>query len=261
MRKSFLICSLQGRLSSLIRLLSSLKDYTDWNIYLSLQQYSNTEIAIVEEHCERLFNGRFYIFKSQEMTGPHLARCRIFDEADSDIWCILDDDMYGIEGLTDYNSMADILASRHDIGLLSSNWRKSEKMLAKVDVQDKLLKQVIVYTGGGMMLRRDVVEIIKAIPRVQYLFDNPLWSIYSYVNGYENYRYMGSVAIHEICTKGGRRKWISENDKRKSLPPVEWIRTRKGKGQTGGFDEYLICDSTDVTDLAKRLHKERLKNV
>lgn len=256
MKKSFLICSLYGRLKGVTKLLTSLSEYKDWFFYISLQKYPDIEIAIIEEHCKRLFGDRFKIYSTQEMSGPHLARCRIFDEVQSDIWCILDDDMFAINGVTQYDKMAEILYERKDIGLLSSNWRKTEGMLAKVALEDKLVKQTIVYTGGGMTLRQDLADIIKAIPRVQYLFDNPLWSIYSYVNGFDNYRYMGSASVHEICTKGGRRKWLKENDKYKSLPPEKWLRVRKGKGKEGGFDEYLICDSSDVTEEARRLHKE-----
>lgn len=257
MKKSFLICSLQGRLKNLINLITSIKNYahSDWFIYLSLQAYNDEETAIIREHCKKLFPNQWGIFSTNVMTGPHLARCRIFDDIKSDIWCILDDDMYAVEGYTKYDNMADILDWNRNLGILSSNWRRTAKMLDKVKLQEKLVKQNIVYTGGGMMIRSDVAEIIKAIPRVQYLFDNPLWSIYSFVNGYDNYRYMGSAAVHEICTKGGRRKWLDESASKKQLPPPEWIRTRRGKSKSG-FNEYLICDSTDVTELAKKLHNE-----
>lgn len=259
MRKTFLICSLAGRLSSLMRLITTLQGYSDWNVDLVLQRYPVTEKAIVEEHLRKFFPNRHSIYVSNEMSGPHLARCIALDAHDSDVWCILDDDMFAVEGMTYYDKMADILLNDKGIGLLSSNWRKTAGMLEKVSLADKTLKQNIVYTGGGMMMRQDVADIIKAIPRVQYLFDNPLWSVYAYVNGYNNFRYQGSAAVHEICTKGGRRKWISENTLKKALPPSEWMRVRRGKGQAGGFDEYLICDSSDITEEAHELHRRNAK--
>lgn len=259
MKKTFLICSLSGRLKGITKLISSLSQYTDWHLDLVLQKYSAKENAIIEMYAESHFSGRVKVFSTSEMTGPHLARCIALDNDHSDVWCILDDDMFAVEGFTDYDSMADVIYNRHDIGLLSSNWRKTRYMLDKVSLRKTLTKQNIVYTGGGMMLREDVADIIRAIPRTQYLFDNPLWSIYSYVNGYDNYRYLGSASVHEICTKGGRRKWLKEGDQTKSLPPAEWIRTRKGKGKEGGFDEYLICDSSDITELAHELHKRNKK--
>ena len=259
MKKSFLICSLYGRLVPLTRLLSSLKEYTDWNIFISLQMYPKSEIAIIQEHCKKCFGDKFQIFSSDIMTGPHLARCKIFDEITSDVWCILDDDMYAVKGFTHYDEMSQVIFSHRNIGLLSSNWRKTENMLQKVKLQDKLSSQNIVYTGGGMMLRQELADIIRNIPRAQYLFDNPLWSIYSYTQGFENYRYLNSAAVHEICTKGGRRKWISECDSYKRLPPPELLRVRKGKGKAGKFDEYLICDSTDITEYAKQMHIQAKK--
>lgn len=257
MKKTFLICSLYGRINSLIRLIDSISVFKDWRVDIVLQNYPENEIEIIKYHTNTRFPDRCKFFVTGGMTGPHLARCVALDRDRSEVWCILDDDMFAVEGFTDYDSMASILMERKDIGLLSSNWRKNRKMLDSVNLSFKLQKQAIVYTGGGMMMREDVADIIRGIPRVQYLFDNPLWSIYSYVSGYDNCRFMGSAAVHEICTKGGRRKWINENNRHKALPPEEWIRTRKGKGEAGGFDEYLICDSSDITDLAKQLHESR----
>lgn len=257
MKKTFLICSLGGRIVSLIRLIDSIACFSDWNVDLVLQNYPEDEVEIIKYHTNVRFPDKCKFFVTGGMTGPHLARCIALDRDRSDVWCILDDDMYAVKGMTDYDKMAEIIFNDKSIGLLSSNWRKNEKMLASVKLSDKLQRQSIVYTGGGMMMREDVADIIRAIPRVQYLFDNPLWSIYSYVNGYDNCRFMGSAAVHEICTKGGRRKWISENNRHKALPPAEWIRTRKGKGEKGGFDEYLICEPSDITELAKQLHNSR----
>lgn len=257
--KTFLICSLSGRLNNLLYLIDSLGKYTSWNVCVVLQKYSAVEAGIVQDNLNSVFPGRNTLLTMDKMTGPHLARCSAFDIMKSDVWCILDDDMWAVEGFTNYDKMADILIQNKNIGILSSNWRKTEKLLGKVNLRDSLVKQNIVYTGGGMMLRDDLIQIIKAIPRVQYLFDNPLWSIYSYVNGYDNYRYMGSAAVHQICTKGGRRKWITESNSHKVLPPPEWIATRRGKGNEGGFDEYLICDSHDITDLAHELHEKNRK--
>lgn len=260
MIKTFLVCSLNGRMHNVLFLLQSLKSYTDWRLCLVLQMYPSNEIEFIKTHAEQMFPDRLVVYESNEMTGPHLARCKALDECVSDVWCILDDDMYAVDGYTNYDKMAEIVFENKKIGILSSNWRKTEDMLRRqVLLSDNMKKQNIVYTGGGMMIRQDVAEIIKAIPRVQYLFDNPLWSIYSYVNGYDNYRYMGSAAVHQICTKGGRRKWITESNRKKNLPPEEWLRTRRGKGKEGGFDEYLICDSSDITELAHKLHKDNLK--
>lgn len=253
MIKTFLICSLSGRIDDLMALIASLEKYKGWRLCLSLQMYSQTEIDLIKLHCQNVFPGRWSIYAQNRMTGPHLARCAVFERYQSDIWCILDDDMLAVDGITDYDAMAGMLWTNRSIGILSSNWRKTREMLDKVELKNQLVKQTIVYTGGGMMLRSDLVDILLKIPRTQYLFDNPLWSIYSYVNGYENYRYLGSAAVHKICTKGGRRKWIAETDSVKSLPPKDWLRTRRGKSKSE-FDEYLICDSSDVTDEAKRLH-------
>ena len=119
MKKTFLVCSLTGRLKDLIRLITSLSEYVDWNIDVILQKYSMQEEAIVSCHLQKVFGQRFSLINTDEMTGPHLARCRVLDMHTSDVWCILDDDMFAVTGYTFYDKMADIISSRSEIGILS----------------------------------------------------------------------------------------------------------------------------------------------
>ncbi len=261
MVKTFLVSTAGGRIDGFIKLINSLKRYaaSGWGIRVLFQKYSDEDFEKAESSLKEIFGENYSTDRSDELTGGHLSRVYLLDKYDSDIWMLLDDDMEALPFYTNYDMMSAIVQKDKSIGLISGNWRRTEGMCKKVQKVNKILKQDIVYTGGGLCFRNDVAEIIKAIPRKMYLFDNPLWSIYVYVAGYTNCRYMGSVAVHNICTKGGRRRWLSEVSEEKSLPPSEYITTHKGKGKAGSNDEYLICDSSDITDFAKELHRRNKK--
>ena len=227
----------------------------DWNIYVCFQAYTNDDLKEAVDFISQVCCNDFQFVFTEGLTGCHLARMQILDLYNSDVWCLLDDDMIAIDK-TKYDLMANIVWNIKDIGLLSGNWRRNETMAEKAVAKDNIIVQNIVYTGGGLFFRNEVAEIIKAIPRKLYVFDNPLWSIYTYVNGYSNARYLGSIAVHKVCTVGGRRRYFDEVREKKYLPPEEWISSRKAKN---AFDEYLMCDSSDITPLAHKLHLENLK--
>lgn len=255
MEKSFIIASTGDRKNGLKTLLISLIPYilNGWKVYAVCQGYSEADLSEIKGFIQR---GK--VFSYPDLIGAHTAKMIALTNGKSDIWCSLDDDMIATSK-TDYNKIADILSKDNRIGFISGNWVRSEKQIDKKDVVDSLVKQKLVFTGGGLLFRDDVAEIVRNIPNEQYLFDDCLWAMYAYINGYENYRYRGSVAIHQICTKGGRRTWIAKTDgKVRVLPPDNLLRVRKGSAQSG-YNEYLICNDSDLTEEAHRLHKARLK--
>jgi len=255
-RRTFIIASTGDRKNGLIRLLFSLKPFFDsgWTAVVVAQGYSEQDILDVRSMC----GGNVVIVCSKHLVGAHSAKIVALNRVQSDVWCSLDDDMYAIQA-TDYDKMADILLNDRSIGFISGNWARTEKQAHNKQVIDNLVPQKLVFTGGGLLFREDVAEIIRHIPNEQYLFDDCLWAMYAYINGYNNFRYRGSVTVHEICTVGGRRTWIKETTARQRiLPPPELLRVRRGKGKEG-YNEYLICMDSDLTEMAHKLHKERLK--
>lgn len=255
MKKTFIIATTGDRAERLENLLISLEPYFQrgWKAVIVAQRYSKKDILTIKKYwgdCSKIicFNN---------MIGAHSAKVAALKSVNSDIWCSLDDDMFAIPA-TDYDRISDILSENRNIGFISGNWARTISMAKKKERQDKLVKQKLVFTGGGLLFRDDVAEIIRNIPNCEYLFDDCLWAMYAYVNGYENYRYLGSIAIHEICTKGGRRTWLKEATSKKVLPPEELLKVRKGKTQSG-YNEYLICNDSDLTKLAKELHEKYKK--
>lgn len=249
MRKTFIIATTGDRLQGLKNLLISLYPFfnSGWKAVIVCQAYSNADIVEIK----KLVGENGLVVAIKELIGAHTAKVIALNAIQSDIWCSLDDDMFAIKQ-TDYEKMSDILENDKSIGFISGNWARTVGLAGKKSVQDKLISQKLVFTGGGLMFREDVAEIIRNIPNEQYLFDDCLWAMYAYIHGYSNYRYLGSIAIHQICTVGGRRTWLKLKPNR-VLPPEKFLRVRKGT-KDEGYNQYLICNDSDLTELSHRLH-------
>lgn len=250
MKKTFIIASTGDRAEGLERLLISLTPFflNGWKAVCVCQKYSEEDILKISDilgRCGRIIN-------KSELVGAHSAKLIALNLVSSDIWCSLDDDMFALPDVTDYEKIANILIENRHIGFVSGNWAKTAKMAMAKTVIDKLIPQKLVFTGGGLLFRDDVADIIRNIPNEQYLFDDCLWAMYAYINGYSNYRYQGSVAVHQICTTGGRKSWLKVVHKNnRVLPPAEYLSVRPSKDADG----YYICNDKDLTSLAHELHK------
>ena len=253
--KTFVIATVGSRYDGLCVLLKSLERYyrLGWRVGICMQCYKKEDVNSVRNLLSSM-NADFTIFEYAEMIGAHPAKVSVMKGLQSDIWCSLDDDME-IISQTDYESMANTLLKDKSIGFLSGNWARTKELSKKKKIQNTYVSQPIVYTGGGLMFRDDIAKRILNIPNEQYLFDDCLWAGYVYADGYSNFRYLGSVAIHNICTVGGRRQWLNENKAQKPLPPEWMFKVRRGTGQKGTMNEFLICSKDDLTDFAKEQHK------
>ena len=250
MKKTFVIATIFDRLDGLKTILSSaFKFYPNWGVVIVAQGYTSQQ---KHELNQFVFKKNVTCIYKDELIGAHSAKVLALNEVESDIYCSLDDDME-ITEKTDYDSIVERLVNDGQSGIITSNWVKSRNMFDKKQTKDEFVKSRLVFTGGGLLFRKDIADIIKGIPNEQYLFDDCLWAMYSYIHGYDNYRYQGSVSIHRVCTKGGRRTWIDKGGK-KVLPPKDYLNVRKGNGKKNGYNEYLICVDSDLTEYAKMLH-------
>lgn len=260
MIKTFVVASTGDRFESLMVLLESLDLFlvNGWKIRIVGQKYSDAHLREIDCFLKR-YGADNTVVNFDEYIGAHSAKVYALSNYKSDIWCSLDDDMEAIEGMTNYGKIVSMLEAEKSIGFISGNWARTKDWALRKGTKDELIPQKLVYTGGGLLFRDDVAEIIRNIPNEEYLFDDCLWAVYAYVNGYNNFRYRGSVLVHRICTKGGRRTWIASTHSTKKLPPEEILRVRKANTKKVGYDEYLICMDKDVTPYANDLHKQNLK--
>ena len=67
------------------------------------------------------------------------------------------------------------------------------------------------------------------------------------MNGYTNYRWRGSLSIHRVCSKGGRKLWVAETQI--ILPNPEYI----------SLTPNHIPKDTDILPIVHQIHKKNLK--
>jgi hypothetical protein len=256
MKKTFLIATVDNRIAGCKALVESLKRYSDvdWGTVIVAQGYSQEQRDDMTKFISQ-YKGVEIIYVD-DYIGAGSAKIMGLQHTRSGIWCSLDDDMLCLER-TNYDEMAHILVSRNDIGILVSNWAKTEELCYKKQIRDEIIRQHIVYTGGGLMFRGDVAELLLTkCEDKEWLFDDVQWSMTCYVNGYVNGRYLGSVAKHSVCSVGGRKEWVRQ--KHRELPDFSLINIRRAfndKVQAEHDNCYCICLSSDLTDKSHELHK------
>lgn len=245
MTKAFIIVSVSDRVEQLNNLIKSIRKFdkfNDFDICVLYQDYLNNKDKIDKTHIKRLFI-------LPKRVGCNCARIMLLKKVKYDIYCNLDDDME-ITEYTNYQTVIEKLLSDKSSGFILTNWAKSRSIL-KIKIpkmKDKFVKQCFVYQGGGMLYRDDVAQLIRNLPLKETVFDEG-WALTSYINGYENYRYLGSLALHFVCSKGGMNSWYKSVDYRKlsNLFP-QYINYRKCKNGI----EYHIPDDNDLTIYAKK---------
>ena len=247
MIKTFIIVSVSDRVPQLNDLVDSIiaNGFDDYRIALYLQDPENRagEIRNRERYSQ--------IIVTPEKEGCHAARVHLLRKVRSDIYINLDDDML----LTQYThyDLAIAKALERGTGFVLTNWARTEKlMLAKVPkMANKFIPQIMCYQGGGMVYSNKIAELMRALPTEKFRYDD-LWSLTAYINGYTNYAFKGSLAIHMVCTKGGMKTWMADNN-----PPYACARYINYRQIKNGI--YAIGMDSDVNEYARALHKQNLK--
>ena len=198
-----------------------------------------------------------------EPIGPHSARVvglpRMLKDGYRAI-VNLDDDIELIDE-TDFRPSV-LRAATRGVGVITNNWRRTPEMAAQVINKREFKTQPIVPTGGGLTYSSETAEVILAGPDLDYLFDDAEWSLRAYLSGLENQRYQGSMSVHRIRSSGGRHAWIASKRKR-ALSDERFIKYRASlTWHNGGpSNAFRIPISSDLTPLARSIHKERHANI
>lgn len=247
MIKTFIIVSVSDRVQELNALVDSIiaQGFDDYRIALYLQDPEGRagEIRNRERYSQ--------IIVVPEKEGCHAARVHLLRKVKSDIYINLDDDML----LTKYTRYDGAIAKAFErgTGFVLTNWARTEKLLLEKvpKMREAFIPQIMCYQGGGMVYADKIAEIVRRLPAEKFRYDD-LWPLSAYINGYTNYAYKGSLAIHMICTKGGMRTFMADEN-----PPyacAQYINYRKIKNGV-----FAIGLDSDVNAYARELHKKNLK--
>lgn len=251
MKTTFVIITVDNRIEDLDLLLHSIKAQSRFDSYdVNIMFQGNVNVlSKIAHHRSRIEN----IFTNPNRLGCHTARLELLKRIKYDVYINLDDDMELMD-ITDYSKCVERAMTDPSVGFMLTNWARTRKLaLAKIPkMRDEFKPQIMCYNGGGMVYNDSIAELMRQLPPMKATFDNA-WALTSYINGYTNYRYMGSVAIHRICTTGGMNEFMKSNEP--VLMMGEYIDFKKAKRQNGTGMDYLIPLDKDVNQKARDEHK------
>ena len=139
------------------------------------------------------------------------------------------------------------------VGFVLTNWIKhlSEYPKAVERIRDEFLPQVMVYNGGGMAYGPEVAQLMRELPDVPARFDD-IWPLTAYLDGRRNYRYRGSLALHEIMRPGGMSTYMRAEPR--PLLCERWIDYRPVLGASADRNVAIPMDS-DLRPAAREQHR------
>jgi hypothetical protein len=248
MNNCFIIISVSDRLDSLNSLLEQIRSsqYKNWSIALLYQDYLNNIDQVKQNLIDELFVEPIRV-------GCNKARILLLQKVKKyDVYCNLDDDVE-LTQWTRYEPVVDMIMKNQGVGFVLTNWaRTPELVIQKVPkMVNKFVPQILLYQGGGMLYNDTIADLMRKLPLIETVFDEG-WSLTSYLNGFVNYRYLGSLSIHRTLTKGGMHEYYKNVDiNRLGLLYGEYLNYRKtSKGET-----HIPIDS-DIKWCAKEVHKK-----
>lgn len=255
MKKTFVIVSVSDRVDALNRLVDTIMAYERFNsfdICLMFQDVSGV--------AGKIRNRARYkkIIVESELLGCHGARVLLLRAIKDDgysAYVNLDDDMELCEH-TNYDPAIQKCLER-GTGFVMTNWaRTPELLLKKLPVRNSFLPQIMLYNGGGMAYSEKVARLIRQLEPVKTAFDCA-WPITTYVNGLMNYRYLGSLAVHRVCTTGGMNVFMKNTPLH--VMCGEWLEFLPTKKQDGSCLSVHIPLDKNVKQAAKEKHREMRK--
>lgn len=247
-RVAFLLATVSDRFEMAQTFLRTVREYRpDWPVFVVAQEYTAAQ--------RHIGTGGVRARYIDQRLGMHAAKSLGL------LWmmehfrgqpyatCSVDDDMELIPQ-TKYDPIVE-WCQRPGVGLVSAGWAPHETRASAWPLVDTFVKQPIVYTGGGLFFNHHVAALLlnRLPPTAAFWSDNTEWSLATYLAGYENYRYRGSLTIHRVCRTGGRKAWIKAGTRQ--LPDPRYLTMRPEKNRPG---EYCIGASSDLTPLAHATH-------
>ena len=248
MKFCFILASISGREHLLREFIASAKisKYKDCDFYLYFQKTGAEEPD---------FDRSFFrdIIWSSSRDGVCLPRMRLLEKyPDYDFWIIVDDDVEFL-GLENFEPMMKFLQVTPDAGIVVGTHKNNKKYYEKAVQQKRMEVKNISFIEGGAVISRKIRDLLlREIPMERIAYDG--YSIITYVHGYTNYKYFGSVVLHK-ATNGN----------------LGWVYVKRHESEFDGFFDKYICmrpdhmakagelslpdDELDLTPKARELHR------
>lgn len=191
---------------------------------------------------------------SLQPLGCHAARIELLRDLEGmgfDTYVNVDDDVE----LTPDTHWKPAMNKAHEpgVGFVLTNWVRHSKAYpaARERMSHTFKPQIMVYNGGGMAYSEETAKLIRPLEAAPARYDD-LWPLTAYIDGRRNYRYLGSLAIHRIMSKGGMSSFMRTEPR----PLLAWdhVQYRYLSSAPVGT-EYSIPSDSDVRPETKAMHR------
>lgn len=224
-----------------------------WRVYATFQGYTTEQIRAIHEGPQ---GHRLAGHLKMERHPPYLTRALMLQRwiDDVDVWVNCDDDMEILNSV-DYDTMA-AKAIEPGVGVISGNWVKSPGHMHRARFEDTWIKQPLVNMSGGMCYAKKIAYELLSAPIKPYLFCDVQAAMVSYIAGYENFRYLGSLIIHRIMSKDGLKASYAQRNF--DLPEADLLKVEPSKTVYKTTDNnWHMPGSKNLLPRAHELHRER----
>lgn len=199
MKHCFIVASVTGREHLLNDFIESVKTskYRNDDFYLYFQE-------IPGEKSSGDFDKSFFkdIHISHTRDGACLPRMYwLHNLEEYDFYIIVDDDMEFL-GKEDYDTAMAFANETDDCGLCCTNCYRTMRYYESAVPEKIFKKDNVQWIAGGVVIKKSIRNLlVKEIDLKPYSYDG--FCIVTYIHGYTNYNYMGSVVLHKAGRKNG----------------------------------------------------------
>lgn len=250
MRFCFLSACITGREHLLNKFIESARNskYSDCDYYL---YYQDVDSNGKKAEFDQSFFKDVYVSNSRD--GACLPRMYWLDKLDDyDYYIIIDDDMEFL-GKENFEPAMAFAGNVESCGVCCTSCCRTKKDYYNSVLKKKFTAQNIQWVAGGQIIKRSVRELLlEEIPMEPLTYDG--FSFVTYLAGYTNYHYWGSVTLHVAGQKNG----------------VEYVY-RNSEELTPHFEQYILKThddngkmilphkESDLTEEAREIHRMRSK--
>lgn len=254
--KTFLLPTVRYDLmKKLVSSVDKLPDAQTWKWCVAFQCYEKQQ----RHEIESLLGDKLhYTVGYENRIPPYQTRALMYKKIrdDFDVFCSLDDDMQFVSGKTDFTKAVEKVG-QPTVGVVSCNWVRFDtpKLWARSRWEETFLKQALVNMSGGMVYGRKVVDAVFDYPVKPYMFCDIQLALVSYLNGYDNFRYLGSTLIHSVMVKDGLRTMFAQRNM--DIPESEFLSVEACKSEyKDTTNNWYMPESKNLTVLAHETHNK-----
>lgn len=252
MRKTLFLPSVRPKM--MLNFLTSLDNIsTDWDLLVAFQAYTPDDFDLLKKHKNFGRITDYIEFETRQF--PYPTRVQMYKkwQAKYDVWGSVDDDMEFLETVN-YAPIVERII-QPGVGVVSGNWVRHETFLRRIKPAEEWIEQPLINMAGGQFFTSKIVDILLKGEVKPYLFCDIEVALKAYVEGYQNFRYRGSLIIHRTMAKQGLAQTFREQVM--DLPDPLLCKVRPCAQTIKIGNNWHMPVASDVTKLAHYHHQKK----